>query len=119
MAERSDDLDARRRRLEADKLALEEEEIALKRQKISHERAALELSMQSSSVLRLNVGGELFDTTVDTLSIGGTDSVLMRFVGGAPSVGGISGATRDPNGRIFIDQDPDVFKQLPLAGASH
>lgn len=108
------DTSARRQRLEAERLALEEEQVALKRQKLAHERAELERSTQqrSSSVLQLNVGGQLFDTTLDTLAMGGMDSVLMRFVGGMPSLGGISGATRDPSGRIFIDRDPDVFKQL-------
>ena len=106
----SSDLDARRRKLEEAKIALEEEEIELKRQKVARERAAMDQSVSTSSVVQLNVGGECFDTTLDTIGMGGLDSMLMRFVGEGSH--GMSGATRDRSGRIFIDRDPDVFKQL-------
>ena len=57
------ELARRRRKLEEDKLALEEEELQVKRLRLQREREAL----QPSSILRLNVGGQAFDTTRETI----------------------------------------------------
>ena len=105
-------LNERRRKLEEAKLELEEQELAIKRQKQAKELAAL--NQESSSVLRLNVGGTFFDTTRATLAAGGGESMLMRIVEGSNVDGStvLSGASLDRDGRIFIDRDPDVFRLL-------
>ena len=96
-----DELARRRRKLEAEKLAVEEEELQLKRQKLQMEKGA------SASILRLNVGGRTFDTTKETL-LGARSHFFNRMLEeGDDSM--LTGATRDADGRLFIDRSPEGF----------
>ena len=75
MASASQDvLSQRQLQLEADRLAVEEEELQVKRLKLARERQQLEAS---TSILRLNVGGQTFDTTRETLP-GGARDIAQR-----------------------------------------
>ena len=63
-----EDLEARRRRLEVAELDLKEDELALKRAKLAREMRDEEAKEASSTIVRLNVGGDPIDTTVETLT---------------------------------------------------
>ena len=73
-----EELQARRLRLEQERLELEEEELQVKRMKLQNERQ--NLLNASSSILRLNVGGQSFDTTRETL-LGASSSFFGRLLG--------------------------------------
>ena len=104
MASASQDvLSQRQLRLEADRLAVEEEELQVKRLKLARERQQLEAS---TSILRLNVGGQTFDTTRETLLSSG--STYFRHL--LDSTGLVAGAMRDSEGRLFIDRSPEGFR---------
>lgn len=51
-----------------------------------------------SNVVSINVGGRIFQTTKQTLTLAGTDSLLSRLV--------VTESTR------FVDRDPDLFSVL-------
>ena len=53
-----------------------------------------------ASVVRLNVGGKVFDSTRETL-------VGCEFL--RPILDGKIGSAVDVNGRMFIDRSPDLF----------
>lgn len=105
-------IDRRRREVELARLALDEEEVQLKRAKLQHERE--QLGQQSASILRLNVGGQHFDTTRETLL--GVGSSFFRRLLDEPAQQtaagdvAIRGAMRDADGRLFIDRSPDGFR---------
>ena len=107
-----DAIDRRRREVELARLAIEEEEVQLKRTKLQHERE--QLGQQSASILRLNVGGQHFDTTRETLL--GVGSSFFRRLLDEPAQQtaagdvAIRGAMRDADGRLFIDRSPDGFR---------
>tara|TARA_B110001452_G_scaffold265579_1_gene270517 strand:+ start:2846 stop:4624 length:1779 start_codon:yes stop_codon:yes gene_type:complete len=103
MASSSEELAQRRQKLEEDKLALEEEELRVKRLRLAKEREHLE---PSASILRLNVGGQTFDTTRDTLLSSGS-AFFMRLLDEGSVV---QGAMRDGDGRLFIDRSPEGFR---------
>ena len=104
MASASQDvLSQRQLQLEADRLAVEEEELQVKRLKLARERQQLEAS---TSILRLNVGGQTFDTTRETLLSSG--STYFRHL--LDSTGLIAGAMRDSEDRLFIDRSPEGFR---------
>ena len=104
MASASQDvLSQRQLQLEADRLAVEEEELQVKRLKLARERQQLEAS---TSILRLNVGGQTFDTTRETLLSSG--STYFRHL--LDSTGLVAGAMCDSEGRLFIDRSPEGFR---------
>ncbi|EPS66205.1 hypothetical protein M569_08570, partial [Genlisea aurea] len=53
---------------------------------------------QNSDIVTVNVGGKLFQTTVQTLSLAGSHSILSTISG-----------SNDP---FFIDRDPEIFSIL-------
>ena len=93
-------LQRRRRKLAADRLALEEEELEFKRRKLERDRQALE-AQEQSGILRLNVGGQIFDTTPDTLPSGGSAFFARLLDAGDGPGHEVRGATRDRDGRLF------------------
>ena len=99
-----DEVEVRRLRVERERLALEEEQMQVKRMRLERERA--NLLHTSSSILRLNVGGQTFDTTHGTL-LGSRSTFFERLL---DTSGGLVGATRDGDGRLFIDRSPDGFR---------
>ncbi|WOK95878.1 BTB/POZ domain-containing protein [Canna indica] len=54
----------------------------------------------SNSVVTLNVGGQIFQTTSQTLALAGPDSLLSSF------------ASSPPSSVPFIDRDPELFSVL-------
>ncbi|KAL5993539.1 Protein ENDOPLASMIC RETICULUM-ARRESTED PEN3 [Asimina triloba] len=56
-------------------------------------------------LIKLNVGGKLFETTVSTLQSAGPDSLLAAF-STRPS------SDEDDRHPVFIDRDPDIFSVL-------
>ncbi|GJQ08905.1 hypothetical protein GpartN1_g696.t1 [Galdieria partita] len=58
-----------------------------------------------SSVVKLNVGGKYFETTVDTLTKY-SDSMLSAWFSGKYSM------QKDDNGYIFLDRDGDRFRHI-------
>ncbi len=63
-------------------------------------------SLENSSIVRLNVGGKNFDTTIETLQNSPYFKALFASEErGAPTL-------RDSSGRIFIDRDSDTFSQV-------
>ena len=106
------ELGSKRRALEAERLALEEEELAIKRLRLRKEREELQggqSSHSSSSILRLNVGGQRFDTTKETL-LGARSSFFQRLLDDDTSA--VRGAALDADGRLFIDRSPEGFRML-------
>jgi hypothetical protein len=101
-----DSLEERRRRVAADRLTLEEEELQIKRLKLQKERAAVE---QQTAIVRLNVGGQPFDTTKSTL-LGAKSSFFHRLLDSEDGL--VPGAELDKDGRLFIDRSPEGFRLL-------
>lgn len=60
--------------------------------------------MADPNIIELNVGGEIFATTVNTL--GREDSILLRMVSGTMT------SRRDKEGRLFLDRDPTHFRWI-------
>eukprot|EP00730_Choanoeca_flexa_P008524 TRINITY_DN12498_c1_g7_i6.p1 TRINITY_DN12498_c1_g7~~TRINITY_DN12498_c1_g7_i6.p1 ORF type:complete len:650 (+),score=93.97 TRINITY_DN12498_c1_g7_i6:85-2034(+) len=58
------------------------------------------------SIIALNVGGQLFQTSPHTLLWPGPDSFLAVMLSGRLP------ATKDATGAYFIDRDPDLFKVI-------
>ena len=104
MSGSNDALESRRRKLEESRLALEEEELEVRRQKLQQEREVL--TQRSTSILRLNVGGECFDTTRSTL-LAARSTFFGRLL---EEDGEMTGAARDADGRLFIDRSPNGFR---------
>jgi hypothetical protein len=102
-----EEMQARRLRVERERLALEEDELRVKRMKLDGERSRL--LQASSSILRLNVGGQSFDTTRETL-LGASSSFFERLIGTQDDGLGLSGAAVDRDGRLFIDRSPEGFR---------
>jgi len=103
---------ARRRALETERLALEEEELRLKRTKWNQQHVS------STNIFELNVGGQTFATSRETLT-SHRSAYLERLCGGANNdecgddgEAVLIGAQRDAQGRFFIDRDPDLFRQI-------
>ena len=92
--------------MEADRLTLEEEELQIKRLKLKKERAAVE---QQTAIVRLNVGGQPFDTTKSTL-LGAKSSFFHRLLDSDDGL--VPGAGLDGDGRLFIDRSPEGFRLL-------
>ena len=59
---------------------------------------------KDSSIITLNVGGRLFITTTFTLTQ--EDSMLKAMISGKYKI------LKDKDDNIFIDRDPDLFKQV-------
>ena len=112
MADADDEaLERRRRKLAADRLAVEEEELELKRRKLQRDRQALD-AQEHSNILRLNVGGQIFDTTPETMLSGGS-AFFGRLLDAGDGPGHeVRGAVRDSDGRLFIDRSPAGFQLI-------
>jgi hypothetical protein len=63
------------------------------------------LQKQGSSTIDLNVGGQLFSTSLTTLR-SEPDSMLAAMFSGRFE------APKDKNGRIFLDRDPTYFQSI-------
>ena len=103
-----EDLEARRRRIEVAELDLKEDELALKRAKLAREMRDEEAKEASSTIVRLNVGGDPIDTTVETLTSQPSSFFdgLLRYRDDPA----LPGARRDPDGRLFLDRDSSAFR---------
>ena len=96
-------------KLAADRLTLEEEELELKRRKLAAEREALDAKVHSN-IIRLNVGGQIFDTTQETL-LSARSSFFARLLDTGEGPGHEArGAARDADGRLFLDRSPAGFQ---------
>jgi len=85
---------------------------ALKRTKWNQQHVS------STNIFELNVGGQTFATSRETLT-SHRSAYLERLCGGAnhdDDANGdeavLIGAQRDAQGRFFIDRDPDLFRQI-------
>ena len=94
----------RRRKLETDRIALEEEELQVKRLRLQREIESLQ---PPPSILRLNVGGQGFDTTRETL-LGAKSTFFARLLG--MEGGTLQGALRDADGCYFINRSPEGLR---------
>ncbi|KAK4524606.1 hypothetical protein GAYE_SCF04G2507 [Galdieria yellowstonensis] len=63
------------------------------------------MSWMPSAVVKLNVGGKYFETTVDTLTKY-SDSMLFAWFSGKYAV------QTDENGYVFLDRDGDRFRHI-------
>ncbi|KAH7721790.1 BTB/POZ domain-containing protein KCTD17 [Aphelenchoides avenae] len=61
----------------------------------------------NGGIVRLNVGGKLFETTVQTLCKE-PDSFLARFC----EIDGMQPRVKDASGAFFIDRDPRYFRVI-------
>lgn len=59
---------------------------------------------ENSEIIQLNIGGEIFYTTIQTISR--ESSLLYAFILGEIEV------SKDKDGRIFIDRDPKYFRWI-------
>ena len=100
-----EDLAARRRHLEKAELDLKEDELALKRAKLAREMREEAAKETSSTIIKLNVGGDHIDTTVETL----TSQPGSFFDGVLRDDPMLPGARRDSEGRLFLDRDSSTF----------
>jgi hypothetical protein len=101
-----EDLAARRRHLEKAELDLKEDELALKRAKLAREMREEAAKETSSTIIKLNVGGDHIDTTVETL----TSQPGSFFDGVLRDDPMLPGARRDSEGRLFLDRDSSTFR---------
>nr|GFA17120.1 FH protein interacting protein FIP2 isoform X1 [Tanacetum cinerariifolium] len=63
-------------------------------------------SDESSSIVRLNIGGKKFCTTVDTLTQREPDSLLAAMFSGCHPV------CKDSEGSVFLDRDGKLFQYI-------
>ena len=103
-------LASRRRALEAERLELDEEELRLKRIRLENEKKIV--SDASSNIIELNVGGQIFATSRETLLQKGSPYFERLLESGETGGAVIRGAQRDSAGRIFIDRSPDIFRHI-------
>ena len=89
---------------------------------ISYDTAAM---AAKSNIVTLNVGGMLYDTTLDTLKNASSGSMLARLVEcleaelvaaeqsrPGPITSSTSPAMRDSKGHLFIDRDGPMFRHI-------
>ena len=63
-------------------------------------------SVVGGAIVKLNVGGKLFVTSAQTLTVASPNSFLAKIIsGGLPS-------TLDDNGAYFIDRCPELFEKV-------
>lgn len=105
--------DERRRKLDEDLLAVDEELLQTKRTRLEAERAALaQSSLAAANIVRLNVGGRHFDTTLDTLATEPASIFAGISITESRSVLAMPGVLIDGDGRFFFDRDPVLFNML-------
>jgi hypothetical protein len=114
----SQELQKRKRAVERMKLELEEEELELRRKKLQREQSEFEeaensrsssnnsMAGPSANVIKLNVGGEIFAASRETLIDNNPESIFPPLLEGAIPT------ARTEEGHPFIDRNPKYFAIL-------
>src|SRR5437773_2295196 len=72
------------------------------------------MTQKTGPIVKLNVGGKVFDTSTETLTRD-ENSMLARMFSGTRGIGASKdgiGASKDENDRFFIDRDGDHFRHI-------
>jgi hypothetical protein len=114
MADDDDALRRRRRQLEIARLDVEEEELRIKKARLEKEDQELKDGKRESSksMLELNVGGQVFATSRETLLQHGSPYFERILEAGDTGSVVVKGTQLDSNGRLFIDRSPDLFRRI-------
>jgi len=124
MAERKqDEVAERKRKIEIERLEVEEQLLKLKKAKLDLELSELtksssdvadvgqKKSEETSDIVELNVGGQIFATFADTLLQYGS-TYFYNLLERGDCGGIVRGSRRDASNRIFIDRPPEPFRVI-------